>query len=125
MSNNPRRILESIERGLYTSNPINKKTHKHSSKAAKAKHKLRQINYEKKLRAYIGYLACQVSENSRFGRQKLIQWYKENKPLPILSVSSIVDTSEIQLKKDKMSYDEYRRQSPMAKFSEYMKYYRS
>ena len=125
-------IVESettVQSGLNTTNPIIKNTvakkHKHSSKSAKAKHKLRQINYEKALRAYIGYLACNVSENSAFGRAKLIQFYKEKKPLPHFYKPSTVDTSRVPLKENKMSYDDYRRQNPMAKFSEYMKYYRS
>lgn len=114
--------------GLYTSNPINKK-HKHSSKAAKAKHKLRQINYEKAIRAYIGYLACNVSENSAFGRARLVKYYKEKKPQPVTFISgqlSTVDTSNVKLKENKMSFDEYRRQNgEMTKFSDYWTYYRS
>ena len=99
---------------------------RHHSKNWYIKHKLRQINYEKALRAYIGYLACNVSENSSFGRAKLIQFYKEKRPVPFFHKPSTVDTSTVQLKTDKMSYDEYRRlNGPATKFSEYMKYYRS
>ena len=119
-----RTIVES-KSGLNTSNPVTKK-HKHSSKAARSKHKLRQINYEKALRAYIGYLACDVSENSAFGRAKLVKYYKEKKPLPSTSIKlSTVDTP-VKLRDDKMSFDEYRRQfGQMTKFSEYLAYYRS
>lgn len=118
-------IVEASKSDLYSSNPIRKK-HKHYSRSARAKHKLRQINYEKAIRAYIGYLACNVSENSAFGRAKLIQFYKENRPLPSSSIKlSTVDTP-VKLREDKMSFDDYRRQyGPMTKFSEYMKYYRS
>lgn len=123
---------EKAESGLNTSNPTKtaaSKKHKHSSRSARAKHKLRQINYEKAIRAYIGYLACNVSENSAFGRAKLIQFYKEKRPSPVTYISgklSTVDSSRVPLKKDKMSFDEYRRQNgQMTKFSEYMAYYRS
>lgn len=136
MLNNRRVIVESkAESGLAgnsanTSNPTKTAKHKHSSASCRAKHKLRQINYEKALRAYIGYLACNVSENSAFGRAKLIKYYKEKKPLPVTYISgklSTVDSSiRVPLKENKMSYDEYRRQNgPMTKFSEYMAYYRS
>lgn len=114
--------------GLYTSNPAVKK-HKHSSRSARAKHKLRQINYEKAIRAYIGYLACNVSENSAFGRAKLIKYYKEKKPHPITYISgklSTVDTSNVKLKENKMTYEAYRRlKGPTARFSDYLAYYRS
>ena len=118
-------IVEASKSDLHTSNPIIKK-HKHYSRSARAKHKLRQINYEKAIRAYIGYLACNVSENSAFGRAKLIQFYKEKRPLPSSSIKlSTVDTP-VKLREDKMSFDDYRRQhGPMTKFCEYMKYYRS
>lgn len=134
---NRRRIVENIseetESGLNTSNPTKtaaSKKHKHSSASCRAKHKLRQINYEKAIRAYIGYLACNVSENSAFGRARLVRYYKEKKPVPVTFISgklSAVDTStSVVLKEDKMSYDDYRRQNgPMTKFSEYMTYYRS
>lgn len=125
-------ISEEAESVLYTSEPIKTATpkkHKHRSNSAEVKHKLRQINYEKAIRAYIGYLACNVSENSTFGRGKLIQFYKEKKPVPVTYISgklSTVDTSRVVLKENKMTYDEYRRQNgPMTKFSEYMAYYRS
>ena len=120
-------IVESVQSGLNTSNPVreNGRKHKHSSKSCKLKHKRRQINYEKALRAYAGYLACNVSENSAFGRAKLIQFYKEKRPVPNFYKPSTVDTSRVPLKENKMSYDEYRRQNMMAKFSDYMKYYRS
>lgn len=124
---NKRTIVEATG-VLNTAEPIKKK-HKHRSKAARAKHKLRQINYEKALRAYIGYLACNVSENSAFGRAKLIQFYKEKKPHPVTFISgqlSTVDTSRVKLREDKMSFDEYRRQfGQMKKFSDYWAYYRS
>ena len=58
-------IVEDSKSDLHTSSPVIKK-HQHHSKSARAKHKLRQINYEKAIRAYIGYLACNVSENSAF-----------------------------------------------------------
>lgn len=124
-----RTIVDAEKSGLNTSNPIIK-NHKHSSKSVRAKHKLRQINYEKAIRAYIGYLACDVSENSAFGRARLVKYYKENRPLPTTYVSgrlSTVDTStRVKLKEDKMSFDEYRRQfGQMTKFSEYLAYYRS
>lgn len=120
-----RTIVEASKSDLNTPNPIRKK-HKHRSRSARAKHKLRQINYEKAIRAYIGYLACNVSENSAFGRAKLIQFYKEKRPLPSSSIKlSTVDTP-VKLREDKMSFDDYRRQyGQMTKFSEYMKYYRS
>mgnify|MGYP006361204957 CR=1 FL=1 len=124
---NKRTIVEASS-VLNTSEPIKKK-HKHRSKAARAKHKLRQINYEKAIRAYIGYLACNVSENSAFGRAKLIKYYKEKKPHPVTYISgqlSTVDTSNVKLKENKMSFDEYRRQNgEMTKFSDYWTYYRS
>lgn len=118
-------IVEASKSDLNSPNPIRKK-HKHYSRSARAKHKLRQINYEKAIRAYIGYLACNVSENSAFGRAKLIQFYKEKRPLPSSSIKlSTVDTP-VKLREDKMSFDDYRRQyGQMTKFSEYMKYYRS
>lgn len=118
-------IVEASKSDLNSPNPIIKK-HKHYSRSARAKHKLRQINYEKAIRAYIGYLACNVSENSAFGRAKLIQFYKEKRPLPSSSIKlSTVDTP-VKLREDKMSFDDYRRQhGQMTKFSEYMKYYRS
>ena len=118
-------IVEALKSDLHTSDPIIKK-HKHYSKSVRAKRKLRQINYEKAIRAYICYLACNVSENSAFGRAKLIQFYKEKRPLPSSSIKlSTVDTP-VKLREDKMSFDDYRRQyGPMTKFSEYMKYYRS
>ena len=136
MLSNRRVIVENIsekaESGLNTSNPTKtaaSKKHKHSSASCRAKHKLRQINYEKAIRAYIGYLACNVSENSIFGRGKLIKYYKEKKPVPTNYISgklSTVDTSKVTLKENRMSYDDYRRQNgPMTKFSEYMAYYRS
>lgn len=123
--NERRIIVEASKSGLNTSNPVIKK-HKHSSKSVIAKRKLRQINYEKAIRAYIGYLACNVSENSAFGRALLVKFYKENRPLPSSSIKlSTVDTS-VKLREDKMSFDDYRRQhGQMTKFSEYMKYYRS
>lgn len=125
--NERRIIVEASKSGLNTSNPVIKK-HKHSSKSVIAKRKLRQINYEKAIRAYIGYLACNVSENSAFGRALLVKFYKEKRPLPSSSIKlSTVDTSErVKLREDKMSFDDYRRQhGQMTKFSEYMKYYRS
>lgn len=125
--NERRIIVEASKRDLNSPNPI-RKNHKHYSRSARAKHKLRQINYEKAIRAYIGYLACNVSENSAFGRALLVKFYKEKRPLPSSSIKlSTVDTSErIKLREDKMSFDDYRRQhGQMAKFSEYMKYYRS
>lgn len=123
--NERRIIVEASKSDLNSPNPI-RKNHKHYSRSARAKHKLRQINYEKAIRAYIGYLACNVSENSAFGRSKLIQFYKENRPLPSSSIKlSTVDTP-VKLREDKMSFDDYRRQHGlMTKFSEYMKYYRS
>lgn len=123
--NERRIIVEASKSGLNTSNPVIKK-HKHSSKSVIAKRKLRQINYEKAIRAYIGYLACNVSENSAFGRALLVKFYKENRPLPSSSIKlSTVDTS-VKLREDKMSFDDYCRQhGQMTKFSEYMKYYRS
>lgn len=123
--NERRIIVEASKSGLNTSNPVIKK-HKHSSKSVIAKRKLRQINYEKAIRAYIGYLACNVSENSAFGRALLVKFYKEKRPLPSSSIKlSTVDTP-VKLREDKMSFDDYRRQhGQMTKFSEYMKYYRS
>lgn len=123
--NERRIIVEASKSGLNTSNPVRKK-HKHSSKSVIAKRKLRQINYEKAIRAYIGYLACNVSENSAFGRALLVKFYKEKRTLPSSSIKlSTVDTP-VKLREDKMSFDDYRRQhGQMTKFSEYMKYYRS
>lgn len=125
--NERRIIVEASKSDLNTPNPIRKK-HKHYSRSVIAKRKLRQINYEKAIRAYIGYLACNVSENSAFGRALLVKFYKEKRHLPSSSIKlSTVDTSErVKLKEDKMSFDDYRRQhGQMTKFSEYMKYYRS
>ena len=120
-----KRTIVEAKSGLNTSNPVIKK-HKHSSKAAIAKHKLRQINYEKALRAYIGYLACNVSENSAFGRARLVKYYKEKKPLPNTSIKLSTVGTPVKLREYKMSFDEYRRQKgPMTKFSEYLAYYRS
>ena len=121
-------IVESESTELLNNTTTNKVATKkrHHSRNWYIKHKLRQINYEKAIRAYIGYLACNVSENSAFGRAKLIQFYKEKRPLPSSSIKlSTVDTP-VKLREDKMSFDCYRRQhGPMTKFSEYMKYYRS
>lgn len=126
-----RRIIVESESTEMLNNTMSNKAatkKRHHSRNWYIKHKLRQINYEKAIRAYIGYLACNVSENSAFGRAKLIQFYKEKRPLPSSSIKlSTVDTSErIKLREDKMSFDDYRRQhGQMTKFSEYMKYYRS
>lgn len=123
--NERRIIVEASKSDLNSPNPIRKK-HKHYSRSVIAKRKLRQINYEKAIRAYIGYLACNVSENSAFGRALLVKFYKEKRPLPSSSIKlSTVDTP-VKLREDKMSFDDYRRQyGQMTKFSEYMKYYRS
>ena len=121
-------IVESESTEMLNTTMSNKAATKkrHHSRNWYIKHKLRQINYEKAIRAYIGYLACNVSENSAFGRAKLIQFYKEKRPLPSSSIKlSTVDTP-VKLREDKMSFDDYRRQyGQMTKFSEYMKYYRS
>lgn len=123
-----RNIVESERTEMLNTTMSNKAATKkrHHSRNWYIKHKLRQINYEKAIRAYIGYLACNVSENSAFGRAKLIQFYKEKRSLPSSSIKlSTVDTP-VKLREDKMSFDDYRRQyGQMTKFSEYMKYYRS
>lgn len=124
-----RRIIVESESTEMLNNTMSNKAatkKRHHSRNWYIKHKLRQINYEKAIRAYIGYLACNVSENSAFGRAKLIQFYKEKRPLPSSSIKlSTVDTP-VKLREDKMSFDDYRRQhGQMTKFSEYMKYYRS
>lgn len=124
-----RRIIVESESTEMLNNTMSNKAatkKRHHSRNWYIKHKLRQINYEKAIRAYIGYLACNVSENSAFGRAKLIQFYKEKRPLPSSSIKlSTVDTP-VKLREDKMSFDDYRRQHGlMTKFSEYLKYYRS
>lgn len=121
-------IVESESTEMLNNTMSNKAATKkrHHSRNWYIKHKLRQINYEKAIRLYIGYLACNVSENSAFGRAKLIQFYKEKRPLPSSSIKlSTVDTP-VKLREDKMSFDDFRRHyGQMTKFSDYMKYYRS